>query len=160
MLSRVSVVVFTQVVMICELLSCPDNKVVPAQLFRLPCCLSAGFLLSMTEDGANGRTISHLLSLSTKIIYCSLLFLLNLNSFHIFHSHERSFTRLRAGTEGEGKEQVGGLHIQYFILPYWIRSNSFKNKLLQYLDLTAIFLSHPQVILKSSSSHLIQSDPI
>ena len=30
MLSRVSVVVFTQIVMICGLLSCPDNKVVPA----------------------------------------------------------------------------------------------------------------------------------
>ena len=27
------------------------------------------------------------------------------------------------------------------------------NKLLKYLELTAIFLSHPQVILKSSSSH-------
>ena len=63
MLFRVSMAVFTRVVMICELLSCPDNKVVPAWLFRLPCCLSAGFLLSMTEDGANGRTISHLLSL-------------------------------------------------------------------------------------------------
>ena len=50
------------------------------------------------------------LSLSTKIIYCSLLFLLNLNSFHIFHSH------VWAGTEGEGRGRVTSYSILHSAL--------------------------------------------